>query len=119
MWCECMVAVIYDERKNRLSNDIEYIITPPNALQVRFNHSEYASENQSKLSVEILGKLKFQINKLQIRHLALVALKLNEIIIKREATTFRPDSDPLQDKKEWWKYTFRRITNNFNKSSVK
>ena len=113
-----MTDTIYDESNPSGSSGMEYILRPPNTIQVRFNHSEYASEIQPMLAIDVRGVLKMAVCKQQLYNLIIATNKLIEIVLIKDASEFRPESSPTQDKKEWWRYTFRKMTNNYQKSSA-
>ena len=118
LWRQCMLDTIYSEKNQTPLNDVEYILRPPNILQVRFNHSEYASESQPMLSIDIRGELKLVLSKIQLNHIIKAFNKISEVMIVKVAGEFRPETSPASDKKEWWRYTFRRMTNNYQNSSA-
>jgi vacuolar protein sorting-associated protein 13A/C len=114
-WCDCMVAVIYSSQRHP---DLEYILVPPNAVQIRFNHREIASESDPKVSIGFIGQLTLALSKNQLSHIATAVTTLMEIVLQRDVNIMRPKVRPTADKKLWWRFIFMLVRRNYERSVV-
>jgi len=115
-WCDCMVAVIYSAAR---TPELEYILVPPNDIQIRFNHSEVASESQPKVTIDLRGKLTLSLSKTQLSHIAIIATRLATIDLQKNMNMFKPTVRPTVDRKAWWRFLFMHMVRNYKRSAVR
>lgn len=107
-WMAFMRGVIY--REAGPVDGLQFVLLPPNSLQVKITHREQCNENTPTIDMVLEStEIKLNVSKEQYKQAMLLVKSFQELDRKKAVALLRPLHRPSVNPKGWWKYAFHLV----------